>query len=548
MKQTGAEIVISVLLEHQISTVFGYPGGQVLDLYEALYRHPEIHHILTAHEQGAAHAADGYARATGKVGVVIATSGPGATNLVTGIAAAHLDSTPLVAITGNVSLSLLGRDSFQEIDISGITMPITKHNYIVKEITSLASTLRQAFQIAASGRPGPVLVDIPKNIQQAVTDYVPQQPLPLLPTRHPSSRALNQAACILQTAKRPFLYCGGGVTISNAGHALFHLSRLIDAPIGCSMMGLSALPAETHIGLMGMHGNQNGVIALSEADVILAAGMRFGERSTGNKTEFAPNASIIHIDIDPAEINKNIPADLALTGDCRAVLQELSNRLSPVKHPAWRKKTKKTPLPPSSPMSPRWIIEQTAATLQNYLVATDVGQHQMWVAQYYPLSQPRSFFTSGGLGAMGFGMGAAIGAMIATGKRAVLFTGDGSFGMNLIELATAVSNHLPLLVIILNNQALGMVRQWQELFYHQHYSSTMLHRATNFAAVAKGFGALGFQVGSPEEFTIALRQATNSDCPVVIDCQISEKENVFPMIPPGGSLQDMIVTQPTAQI
>ena len=311
MKQTGAEIVISVLLEHQISTVFGYPGGQVLDLYEALYRHPEIHHILTAHEQGAAHAADGYARATGKVGVVIATSGPGATNLVTGIAAAHLDSTPLVAITGNVSLSLLGRDSFQEIDISGITMPITKHNYIVKEITSLASTLRQAFQIAASGRPGPVLVDIPKNIQQAVTDYVPQQPLPLLPARHPSSRALDQAACILQTAKRPFLYCGGGVTISNAGHTLFHLSRLIDAPIGCSMMGLSALPAGTHIGLMGMHGNQNGVIALSEADVILAAGMRFGERSTGNKTEFAPNASIIHIDIDPAEINKNIPADLA---------------------------------------------------------------------------------------------------------------------------------------------------------------------------------------------------------------------------------------------
>ena len=532
--------MISVLLEQQISTLFGYPGGQVLDLYDALSRHPEIHHVLTAHEQGAAHAADGYARATGKTGVVIATSGPGATNLVTGIAAAHLDSTPMVIITGNVALSLLGRDSFQEIDIAGITIPITKHNYIVKEIADLAPTLRQAFQIAASGRPGPVLVDIPKNIQQAKAEYFPQPPLPLLPLPQPSEQQLNQAAEMLQKAKRPFVYCGGGVSISNAGQALLTLSQLIDAPIGCTMMGLSALPAGTHMGLMGMHGNQDGGLALAEADVVLAVGMRFSERATGNKAAFAPKAKILHIDIDPAEINKNIPADLALIGDCGTVLQELASRLSPVKHPTWRQKTKLHPRPAPSAMSPQWIIEQTAAVTKDFLVATDVGQHQMWTAQYYPLSHPRSLLTSGGLGAMGFGMGAALGAMIATEKRGVLFTGDGSFGMNVTELATAVSNHLPLLVIVLNNQALGMVRQWQELFYRQRYSATLLHRSTDFSAVAKGYGANGFCARTPKEFQAALEQGIKSSLPTVIDCQISRQENVFPMIPPGGSVQDMI--------
>ncbi len=542
MKQTGAEVVISVLLEHQIDTVFGYPGGQVLDLYDALYRHPEIHHILTAHEQGAAHAADGYARASGKPGVVIATSGPGATNLVTGLAAAHLDSSPVVAITGNVALPLLGRDSFQEIDIWGITLPVTKHNFIVKSVSDLADVLRHAFQIAMSGRPGPVLVDIPKDVQREMVSYTPSDPLPLSASPTPSEESLLKAANLLQRAKRPFFYCGGGVTGSGAGQELLRLAQQMDAPIGCTMMGLSALPASAHLGLMGMHGNQEGGQALARADVVLAVGMRFSERTTGNKAAFAPNANIIHIEIDPAEINKNIPADLSLNGDCKSVLTELIRLTEPVTHPTWRKQTAKPHNPAAKPMTAQWLMETTAGATKDYLVATDVGQHQMWAAQYYPLSRPHSFLTSGGLGAMGFGMGAAIGGMLATGRPAVLFTGDGSFGMNLNELATAVSYQLPLLVIVLNNHALGMVKQWQELFYDGRCSATLLpHRTVDFAAIAYGFGAQGFRVSTKEEFQDALRFGTAKRTVTVIDCQIDPAEKVLPMIPPGGSLENMIL-------
>lgn len=550
MKMTGAQIIIETLLEQGADTVFGYPGGSVLNIYDELYKNSDrIRHIIAAHEQGASHAADGYARTTGKTGVVIATSGPGATNLVTGIATAYLDSTPMVAITGNVATSLLGRDSFQEVDITGITMPVTKHNFIVKDVSELADTIREAFRIAKSGRPGPVLIDVPKDVQVNEYDYQPIQPVEAEPYPAIDENALSEAVRLIQTAKKPFLYCGGGVVISNASEELLRFAEQIDAPMGFSMMGLSAVPYhyKGFLGMTGMHGQYAASRAKAEADLIVAIGVRFSDRATGNKQEFAKNAKVLHIDIDPAEINKNITAYTGLVGDIKDVLRLLSDKTGPLRHEDWNRqieemKREQEPLEDSR-LSPKKVIRMVRElTDKDTAIATDVGQHQMWTAQEYQFTAPRTFITSGGLGTMGFGMGAAIGACIGNnGKRTVLFTGDGSFGMNLNELATAVSNRLPLVVIIMNNGVLGMVRQWQTLFFDQRFSSTTLNRQTDFVKLAEAFGAEGFRVSSVEECKDALQRAFETPSPVVIDCQIDMDEKVLPMIPPGGSIDNIIL-------
>lgn len=549
MKLTGAEIIVETLIEQQTKVVFGYPGGQVLNIYDALYtRQDRISHIITAHEQGAAHAADGYARATGAVGVCLATSGPGATNLVTGIATAHLDSTPLVAITGNVPCSLLGRDSFQEVDIMGVTLPITKHNYIVKDVNRLADTIREAFRIAKSGRPGPVLIDVPKDIQLAVCDYEPQpviQPAPLAPA---DEHLAEQAVQMLAEAKRPYIYCGGGVIHSGAAQEVLALAERLDAPVGCSLMGLSAIPYDSPyaLGMQGMHGHYASSKAKAESDLIVAVGARFSDRATGDKAKYSDNKKILHIDIDPAEVNKNIPVYLGIVGDVKTVLTSILNKLKPQHHPTWmthiaQLKAEQYALDkPTNALTPARVIKAFNRK-ETGIVATDVGQHQMWAAQYCRFQAPRTFITSGGLGTMGFGMGAAIGACIATGKKTVLFTGDGSFGMNLNELATAVSNNLPLVIVILNNGVLGMVRQWQTLFFNRHYSSTTLGRKTDFVKLAEAFGAKGLRVSDAAELDGAVQTAVDAGGPVVIDCVIDQDEFVLPMIPPGGSIDSMMI-------
>lgn len=550
MKISGAKIIMETLIEQGCDTVFGYPGGQVINIFDELYQYRDkINHVLTAHEQGASHAADGYARATGKVGVVIATSGPGATNLVTGIATAHLDSVPLVAITGNVPCSLLGRDSFQEVDIMGITMPITKHNFIVKDVTKLADTLRLAFKIAKSGRPGPVLVDIPKDIQINQCEFESKTPEESYPIQSADENKLRQAAELISQAKRPYIYCGGGVISSGASDEVISLAEKIDSPIGCSMMGLSAIPDDhpKFLGMQGMHGRYASSVAENEADLIIAAGARFSDRATGNTSKFAVGAKIIHIDVDNAEINKNIHAYLGIEGDIKDTLSRLVNMVEEKKNPEWRSRTEELKM-----IGNNCISSKTALTPYNIIdiisskadddtvIVTDVGQHQMWTAQRYPFKKPRTFISSGGLGTMGFGMGAAIGANIATGKKSVLITGDGSFGMNLNELATAVSNNIPMIIVIMNNGVLGMVRQWQTLFFDKHYSNTTLNRKTDFVKLAEAFGAKGIRVDTPEAFESAFKAAYAENAPFVIDCAVDCNEFVLPMLPPGGSIDDMI--------
>lgn len=552
MKMTGAAIIIETLIEQGVDTVFGYPGGAVLHIYDELYlKKHKIKHYITCHEQGAAHAADAYARVSGKTGVVIATSGPGATNLVTGIATAYLDSTPLVAITGNVPLPLIGRDSFQEVDICGITMPVTKHNFIVKDINKLADTIREAFWIANTGRPGPVLIDIPKDIQIAETDFENKERKSFVKEYTNGVNEFKKALDIIIECERPFIYAGGGVVISDASNELMKFAELIDAPIGASMMGLSAVNADNQrfMGMTGMHGRYASNKAMSESDLVIAIGTRFSDRATGNKLEFCNGRKIIHIDIDPAEIGKNIPAYVSLIGDVKSILKKLIEKIPEIKRENWGKRIIEIKNCPETHLemdktrlNPQSIIEAVRKhTRGNAVITTDVGQHQMWTAQYYKFTSPRTFITSGGLGTMGFGLGAAIGAAIGADKRAVLFTSDGSFHMNMNEMATAVSNNLPVLIVLLNNNALGMVRQWQTLFFDGRYSNTTLNRKTDYVLLAEAFGMKGRRIEKISEIDGALIEALSADGPFLIEAVIDCNEKVLPMIPPNGTINDIIL-------
>ena len=548
---SGADILIKTLIEQGCDTVFGYPGGQILDVYDSLYKYQnEINHILTAHEQGAAHAADGYARTTGRVGVVISTSGPGATNLVTGIATAYLDSVPLIAICGNVPTNQIGTDSFQEIDITGITLPITKHNYFVGSVERLADIVREAFTLAVSGRPGPVLIDIPKDVQAAMCEYVPApRAVPTEPFHAKDVRIL-EAADYINNAKRPYIYYGGGVVSANAQEEMLLLAEKIDAPIGCSMMGLSAIPSDhpRFLGMQGMHGHYSSSVVMSHADVIIAMGVRFNDRVTGDRTNFAPGTKIIHIDIDGSELSKTVIATCGLRGDVKKTLDKMLSLINERSNANWWeiinhfRKREKDNLDNRPGMTPRGVL----TTLNKYLgentaIATDVGQHQMWAAQNLLFKKSRRFVSSSGLGTMGFGIGAAIGAAYGTKERSVLITGDGSFGMSLNELATAVTYNVPIVVLIMNNGVLGMVRQWQKLFFDGHFSHTVLNRKTDFVSVAKAFGADGINVSSIDELDAALKQAFEYTGPFIIDCAIDKDELVLPMLPPGGTMDDIIV-------
>lgn len=553
MQLTGAQILIEVLLEQGVNLVYGYPGGTVLTIYDELYKSSDrITHVTSCHEQGACHAADGYARATGKPGVVIATSGPGATNLVTGIANAYLDSVPLVAITGNVARPLIGRDSFQEVDIAGVTMPITKHNYVVKDIAKLADTLRDAFQIAISGRPGPVLVDLPKDIQTSLAEYRKMPAVKPRNGRVAKEAELEIALDLISKSQRPYIYAGGGVVNADASAELLKLAEALDCPIGMSMMGLSAISYDDprNLGMTGMHGKYAASKVLSMSDLVLAVGTRFSDRATGNKQAYALGRKILHIDIDAAEIGKNIPVDASLVGDVKLVINQLLERKVSRKPSDWFHQVQKVKSAPDNhlDMAENMLNPQTTIQMVNsYLeaddiVATDVGQHQMWAAQYCRFRKPRTFITSGGLGAMGYGMGAAIGACMGQHKkRTVLFTSDGSFHMNLNETATAVSNGLPLIIVLLNNRALGMVRQWQTLFYEGRYSNTSLERHTDFAALARAFGAKGLKADSLEGLKTALDEAFQTQTPCLVEVKIDHDCKVLPMIPPGGTIDDIIL-------
>lgn len=548
----GAQILLEVLKEQNVDTIFGYPGGFVLNIYDEINAASDwLHHVITCHEQGAAHAADGYARATGKTGVVIATSGPGATNLVTGIANAYLDSIPMVAITGNVPQDFIGRDSFQEVDIKGITMPITKHNYMVKDVEKLADIVREAFSLASSGRKGPVLIDIPKDVQLAKCEYAPakgtQREHPLKPT----AEMLEEAASLIAASKRPFIYAGGGVIATNASKDLLEFAEKLGAPIGTSMMGLSAVP-RSHplmLGMSGMHGNFASTKAMGRSDLIIGIGARFSDRATGKKSEFSKNRKVLHIDIDPAEIGKNIPAYAAMHADVKEALQALNKLPLQKSDPEWLKEVNefkhsndnRTAMN-NDVLNPCLVLQGVAKRVpKDARIATDVGQHQMWTAQFYPFQMPRTFITSGGLGTMGFGMGAAIGACIGSSKKTVLITSDGSFHMNMNEMATAVSNRLPLVVLVLNNQVLGMVRQWQTMFFDKRYSSTTLERKTDYVKLAEAFGARGLRVSKLDQLDAVLDEAMKRDGPVVVDVVIDRDEMVFPMIPPNGTINQMII-------
>lgn len=547
----GADIIVRTMIEQGCETVFGYPGGQIIDVYDSLYKYQdELKHVLTAHEQGAVHAADGYARATGKTGVVIATSGPGATNLVTGIATAYIDSVPLVIVTGNVVSEYIGLDSFQEIDITGITLPITKHNYFVDSIDALADTIREAFEIAASGRPGPVLIDVPRDIQMEEYEYEPKPPV--VPGGRITAKDIRitpAAECINQ-CKRPFIYFGGGLISSGAQEEMLELAELIDAPIGCSMMGISGVPSDhpRFLGMQGMHGHYASSVSMHNADCIIALGVRFNDRVTGNRSKFATRSKIVHIDIEGAELSKTTKDTHMLRGDIKMTLQKLIPLLEKAQHSEWLERVQgfrdkeKEEIDMREGMTPRNILMRINEKKNgNTPIATDVGQHQMWAAQTLEFTNPRRFISSGGLGTMGFGMGAAIGSQMGTGERSVLITGDGSFGMSLNELATAVTYKVPMVIVIMNNGVLGMVRQWQTLFYEKHYSATVLDRQTDFAALAKAFGGEGMCAETLEELDVALDKAFAYDGPFVVDCRIDKDEFVFPMLPPGGSMDDIIV-------
>ena len=551
MQLTGADILIRTLIEQGCDTVFGYPGGQILNVYDSLYKYQnEIRHMLTAHEQGAAHAADGYARATGKVGVVMSTSGPGATNLVTGIATAYLDSIPLVAICGNVPTTQIGTDSFQEIDITGVTLPITKHNYFVGSVENLADTIREAFALAQSGRPGPVLIDVPKDVQTAVCDYEPQVPVQPEERHAAKDVRIKEAAALINASKRPFIYFGGGLITSEAQEEMLALAEKIDAPIGCSLMGLSGIPTDhpRFLGMQGMHGPYASSMAMHDADLIISLGVRFNDRVTGNREKFAKLAQIIHIDVDGSELSKTVNSACGLRGDVKLTLQKLIPLVNAEQKPDWEKavkalkETENDYLDIRPGLTPRNAIMTLNKHLgENTAVATDVGQHQMWAAQNVNFKKPRRFISSGGLGTMGFGLGAAIGAAVGTGERSVLVTGDGSFGMCLNELTTAVTYNVPVVILLMNNGVLGMVRQWQTLFFNKHYSNTILDRKTDFVALARAFGADGEAVDTVAALDKAFEHAFSCDGPYVIDCRIDKDEFVLPMLPPGGSMDDIIM-------
>ena len=545
MKKIGAEILVSCLKEQGVDTVFGYPGGTVLDIYDALYRDGEIHHVITAHEQGAAHAADGYARTTGRTGVVIATSGPGATNLVTGIATAFMDSVPLVAVTGNVGLNFLGRDSFQEIDITGITMPITKHNFIVKDVNDLADVVREAFRIANSGRKGPVLVDILKNVQIAEAEYEPKTPEKIVKKPVPAS-ALAEAAKAINGAKRPLVMVGGGAIAAEASAEVKALAEKLNAPVVSTLMGLGAFPAShpLFMGMMGMHGTAAAAKLCLESDCILALGTRFSDRVALNRDRFAKEKTVVQFDVDDAEIDKNVNVTHAVLGDLKEALKTLIPLLKPVKEREFAQTAlayKRAPSAKGDELGHKILIE-AAKLAKDCVVATDVGQHQMWTAQYFPIESPRTLCTSGGLGTMGYGFGAAIGAAYGSGKHVILVTGDGSFNMNLNELSTAVTNDLPITVLLMNNKALGMVRQWQKLFYARRFSQTIVSKKTDYVKFAESFGAVGLKIESEEEIVPVLKRALSTPTPVLVDCRISEDENVLPMIKPGQTY-DTIMTE-----
>ena len=548
MQLTGAEIVIECLKEQGVDTVFGYPGGAILDVYDALYKHSgEIRHILTSHEQGASHAADGYARATGKVGVCMATSGPGATNLVTGIATAYMDSVPVVAITANVGKSLLGRDSFQEVDIAGITMPVTKHNFIVKEVEMLAPVLRRAFHIARSGRPGPVLVDITKNVTGAKTEYERKEPEAVVrQTETIREEDLEKAAEMIQAAKRPFIFVGGGAVISGAAREIEELAHKIQAPVCDSLMGKGAFPGEDplYTGMLGMHGTKASNFGVSHCDLLNAIGARYSDRVTGDTSRFATRAQILQIEIDPAEINKNVIVDHSIIGDVKSVLQELNPRVDEKEHPAWLAEVEalknRYPLKYDGDRltGPYVLQELYRITKGDALIVTEVGQNQMWAAQYYKYREPRTFLTSGGLGTMGYGLGASLGAKLGRPDKLVVnVAGDGCFRMNMNEIATAARYNIPVIQLVLNNHVLGMVRQWQTLFYGKRYSATVLNDQVDFVKLAEALGAAGMRVTKREEVAPALEKAIALGRPVVIDCVIDSDDKVFPMMPAGAPLE-----------
>ena len=549
MVRTGAEIVIECLKEQGVDVVFGYPGGSILNVYDALYKHSdEIFHVLTSHEQGAAHAADGYARATGKVGVCMATSGPGATNLVTGIATAYMDSVPMVAITCNVTLPLLGKDSFQEVDIAGVTMPITKHGYIVKDVNILADTLRKAFHIAKSGRPGPVLVDITKDVTAASCEYTPKKPESVERAGHYTQEDLDAALEVISKAKKPYIYLGGGAILSGASEEVRAFAKKLDSPVCDTLMGKGAYDGydPLYTGMIGMHGTKTSNLGVSECDLLVALGARFSDRVIGNASLFAKNAKILHIDIDAAEINKNIHADVSIVGDLKDVLTKLIARMEQMHHPEWTahilELKEKYPLKyDDSQLSCPYIIEELdRITKGNAIITTDVGQHQMWAAQYYHYTNPRTFLSSGGLGTMGYGIGACIGAKTGCpDKICVNIGGDGCFRMNLIELATASRYQIPIIQIIINNHVLGMVRQWQTLFYGKRYSQTVLEDAVDYCKVAEGLGCAAIRVTAKEEVAPAIEKAIALQKPVVIDCRIPEDDKVFPMVPAGAAISEV---------
>ena len=549
MQLNGSEIVVECLKEQGVDTVFGYPGGSILNIYDALYQHSdEIRHILTSHEQGAAHAADGYARATGKVGVCMATSGPGATNLVTGIATAYMDSVPMVAITANVNLPMLGKDSFQEVDIAGVTIPITKHSYIVKSVTELAPTLRKAFDIAVSGRPGPVLVDITKDVTAAMCEYTPMQPKEKERKASYTPEELEQVIEYIKAAEKPYIYLGGGAIISEASDEVAKFADLIDAPVCDTLMGKGAFDGTSprYTGMIGMHGTKTSNLGVSQCDLLIALGARFSDRVIGNPKKFAESAKIVHIDIDAAEINKNIRVDASLTGDLKLVLTELNKRIPKKQNTEWmntiRELKEKYPLKyDNSQLSCPYVMETIdKVTKGDALITTDVGQHQMWAAQYYRYTKPRTFLSSGGLGTMGYGLGACIGAQVGQpDKLCINIAGDGCFRMNMNELATASRYNIPIIQVVINNHVLGMVRQWQTLFYGKRYSQTVLNDKVDFCKVAEGLGCAAIRVTKKEEMAPALEKAIAMKAPVLIECMIPEDDKVFPMVPAGAPIAEV---------
>ncbi|MBD9029899.1 biosynthetic-type acetolactate synthase large subunit [Eshraghiella crossota] len=548
MQLTGSQILIECLKEQGVDTVFGYPGGAILNVYDELYKHSdEIKHILTSHEQGASHAADGYARATGKVGVCFATSGPGATNLVTGIATAYMDSVPVVAITCNVGVPLLGKDSFQEIDIVGVTLPITKHNFIVKDVNKLADVIRNAFRIAKEGRPGPVLIDIPKDVTAKMADYEYKTPVVPEVNKNIDSNEIAEAIDMIKKARKPFVFVGGGSIISGASAEIAEFVEKVDAPVCDTLMGKGAFDgtSERYTGMLGMHGTKTSNFGVMECDLLIVLGARFSDRVTGDTSKFASNARILQIDIDPAEINKNIKVDMSIVGDIKVVLEAINARLDKENHKEWMdhiyEMKKEYPLRYNKDiLTGPYLMEKIfEVTDGNAIITTEVGQHQMWAAQYYKYKEPRTFLSSGGLGTMGYGLGASIGAKLGRKDKIVInIAGDGCFRMNMNELATATRYNIPIIEIIVNNHVLGMVRQWQTLYYGQRYSYTVLEDQVDYVKVAEGLGAKAYRVETKEDFEAALKDAIAMNIPCVLDCHIEKDDKVFPMVSPGASLME----------